>query len=233
MVEIIKSVFDRYNIIYKEEQIVKLAKFYEMLIRENEKYNLTSITDPYNVATKHFLDCVLIQDLFKPNATVADIGCGAGFPSIPLKIMRPDLQFALVDSLGKRIKFLEMVINELELTNMLCFHVRCEDFAQTEMRESFDHVTARAVANLPTLLEYCMPFVKVGGTAILMKAKSANDEIGESKNAFDLMKSRLVEVFEYEFDELVSRRAALVIGKYGIIDKKYPRAKGTPQKNPL
>jgi 16S rRNA (guanine527-N7)-methyltransferase len=171
--EIMISYGSKIEINFTEEQINKFYKYMNLLLEWNEKINLTAITDPKEVILKHFIDSLTINKYLKQNSTLADVGTGAGFPGIPLKIVRPDLKITLVDSLNKRINFLNIVIDELELKNITAVHSRIEDFGKNKQyREKFDYVTARAVANLAVLSEYLLPIIKVGGQAIGMKGSN-------------------------------------------------------------
>ena len=182
--EEIVNQFNRYNISLSDVQINQFARYYELLLEWNEKINLTAITEQSEVIEKHYIDSVLPMDLFENNSTIIDIGSGAGFPGIPLKILRPDLHITLLDSLNKRINFLNIVIEELKLDNIFAIHGRCEDIAKMpKYRENFDYGTARAVAKFNILAEYTVPFIKKGGSFIAYKGQDADNELIESKNA--------------------------------------------------
>ena len=158
------------DVILDEEQIQKFYKYMELLLEWNEKINLTAIVEPRDVILKHFVDSLTICKELQKNKTLADIGTGAGFPGIPVKILRPDLDITLIDSLNKRVNFLTMVIEALKLEKIIALHGRIEDFGKNKKyREKFDYVTSRAVANLSTLSEYMIPLVKIGGKCICMK----------------------------------------------------------------
>ncbi|MCQ2523057.1 MAG: 16S rRNA (guanine(527)-N(7))-methyltransferase RsmG [Lachnospiraceae bacterium] len=231
------------NIVLNKRQECQFLKYFDLLVSWNEKINLTAITDFEDVFIKHFIDSLSFikafdsfDDLVKSTEgkTLCDVGTGAGFPGIPLKILLPDLQVTLFDSLDKRIKFLNCVIDELELDGITAIHGRVEDLAKDELfREQFDFATARAVASLPVLSEYCIPFVKKNGFFIAMKSDKANDEISLSDNALKILGGKIENKYEFDLPGTDLFRVIIRIRKCLNTPNKYPRKAGTPSKNPL
>lgn len=210
-------------------QLDQFESYYAMLADWNTRVNLTAITEPEDVAKKHFLDSLAAAPYLKANAAVADVGTGAGFPGLPLLILRPDLKLTLIDSLQKRLVFLEAVLKELKLSAELV-HARAEDAGQNpKYREKFDAALTRAVSGLPVLCELTLPLVKVGGVSIAYKGDSA-EELSASKNALSVLHAtaeRVIVPSDYGARELV------ILTKTGTTPKQYPRKAGTPAKNPL
>lgn len=210
-------------------QLDQFESYYAMLADWNTRVNLTAITEPEDVAKKHFLDSLAAAPYLKANAAVADVGTGAGFPGLPLLILRPDLKLTLIDSLQKRLVFLEAVLKELKLSAELV-HARAEDAGQNpKYREKFDVALTRAVSGLPVLCELTLPLVKVGGVSIAYKGDSA-EELSASKNALSVLHAtaeRVIVPADYGARELV------ILTKTGTTPKQYPRKAGTPAKNPL
>ena len=195
--ELMKFYGEQIDITFEKSQIEQFYKYMNLLIEWNEKINLTAIIEPEEIILKHFIDSLTICKYIENNATLADVGTGAGFPGIPLKIYRPDIKITLVDSLNKRINFLNEVINNLELKNIVTIHSRVEDFGKNKnYREKYDYVTARAVANLNTLSEYLVPIVKVNGKAICMKGNDVQDEVDNAKHAIKIL-GGIVEKVDY------------------------------------
>ena len=218
-----------------DKQYESFIRYYEMLIEKNKVMNLTAITDFDEVFNKHFLDSLAINKVYDISKvqSLIDIGSGAGFPGLPIKIAFPHIRVVLLDSLNKRIDFLKTVIDELGLTNIECVHGRAEDFARDELfREKFDLSLSRAVANLRVLLEYDVPFVKVGGDFVSYKAADVQAEIEESKNAMNEMGVSLVEK-ELLLPGTQLKRKFLIFNKAENTAEKYPRKAGLPQKKPL
>ena len=232
MEQILKNLFDEYGISYTTEQINQLTKFYKMVVETNEKFNLTAITEENDFAIKHILDSILPISLLPQNASVIDVGAGAGFPSIPLKILRPDLNITMLDSLNKRVNFLNDVIVALNLKNITAVHARAEDYA-IKNREKFDIAIARAVASLVTLSEYCLPFVKVGGKFIALKGSSLNEELLQANYAIQLLGGKTKDIQKIYVKQIDATRENLTIEKVKPTDKKYPRGKNLPRLKPL
>ncbi len=223
-----------YGIELTEKQIEQFYKFYELLIEKNKVMNLTGITEYDEVVEKHFIDSLAVASMEQIEGKVIDIGTGAGFPGIPLKIVFPEVEFVLLDSLNKRIKFLDEVIEELGLKGIRTIHGRAEDFAQKkEYREEFDYCVSRAVANLSTLSEYCLPFVSIGGKFISYKSGEIEEELGKSKLAINILGGKLSEVKKFSLPNETGDRSFVSIEKVKRTDKKYPRKAGLPAKEPL
>lgn len=222
------------NIKFTEEQIEKFYQYMNMLLEWNEKINLTAIVEPKEVILKHFIDSLTINKYLKENSTLADVGTGAGFPGIPLKILRPDIKITLVDSLNKRINFLNEVIEKLNLENIVTVHSRIEDFGKNKnYREKFDYVTARAVANLAVLSEYLIPIAKIGGKCVCMKGNNVEDEITSAKNAISVLGGKLESVDEFKLPNSDISRNVIVLSKVKNTPVRFPRKAGMPSKEPL
>lgn len=225
--KIIKIEFD-------EKQIKQFYEYMLLLIEWNEKINLTAITDPEEIILKHFIDSLTINKYINENKTIADIGTGAGFPGIPLKIYRSDLKITLVDSLNKRINFLNEVITKLNLKDINTVHSRVEDFGKNkEYREKYDYVTARAVANLATLSEYLIPICKINGKCICMKGSEIKEELDSSKTAINILGGKINNVEEFNLPKSDISRNIIIINKIKNTPNKYPRKAGIPAKEPL
>ena len=232
MKEKLKSVFEKYGFKLSEEQIDQFLLYYDFLVKENEKYNLTSITDEEGVIFKHFLDSVLPANEIPSNAKVIDVGTGAGFPGIPLKIVRPDIKITLLDSLQKRVNFLEQVAVLLKLKDVTCVHARAEDFCKNS-REKFDVSCSRAVAQIPTLSEYLVPFVKVGGKVIMYKSQKVEEEIERGKVAISVFGGKIKAVKNIDIKEIEAQRSFVIIDKIKSTPAKYPRGKNLPKTKPI
>lgn len=219
-----------------EHQIQQFLKFYELLVEWNKVMNLTGITDYEEVISKHFLDSLLMVKAYDMNEadSIIDIGTGAGFPGIPLKIVFPEKKFVLLDSLGKRIKFLDKVVDNLGLQQIELIHGRAEDYAKKEeYREQFDLAVSRAVANLASLCEYCIPFVKLGGVFIPYKSGSIQDELKQSEKAVSALGGKRRDCKELILPATDITRTFILIDKKKHTSKKYPRKAGLPTKEPL
>ena len=216
------------------EQLEKFYKYMGLLIEWNEKMNLTAITEPNEIILKHFIDSLTILKEISDNSKVVDVGTGAGFPGIPLSIANESLKITLVDSLNKRLIFLQEVIEKLELKNVEIIHSRAEDFGQNKKyRENFDFATSRAVANLSTLSEYLIPLVKINGKCICMKASDVEEEINQAKNAINVLGGTIEKIEEFNLPESDIGRTIIIINKQKNTPAKYPRKAGTPSKEPI
>ncbi len=239
MLEDLKS----FNVKLSDKQLEQFDKYYELLIKWNEVMNLTAITDFDDVCKLHFVDSIsAVQyfDFFDKEYSLIDIGTGAGFPGIPLKIVFPNLHITLFDSLNKRLKFLDEVIDTLGLNesgSIVTLHGRAEDYASSKskdsLRESFDLVVSRAVANMSTLCEYCLPYVKVGGNFIAYKSEKASDELQKAKGAIHLLGGKLISSDEFLLPNSDINRTICIVNKIEPTSKKYPRKAGVPSKEPL
>lgn len=224
------------NISLTEEQINQFIRYYELLVEWNEFMNLTAITDYDEVMQKHFVDSLSLIKVFdvSKKVSVIDVGTGAGFPGLALKIAYPNLQITLLDSLNKRIQFLNEVICELGLEGIEAVHGRAEDFAKPgKFRESFDLAVSRAVANLTTLSEYCLPFVKIGGSFISYKSEKVNEEMEDAKKAIAILGGKVEGSDEFKLPESDIYRNLVTIKKTKETPNKYPRKAGLPSKEPL
>lgn len=224
------KLFEKYNLNLTEEKLNKLNIFYSELIFYNNSFNLTAITEENEVFIKHFLDSIFPQFLIEKNSSVIDIGAGAGFPSLPLKIYRPDLSVTMIDSLNKRVNFLNDVIKKLELENISAFHARAEDFAKTN-RESFCYAVVRAVAKIPTLIEYAFPLLKVGGRLLCYKGGDVEEELKQSENALKILGGVVERVEKFNLEG--NSRTIVLIKKFEHTPSKYPRSKNLPKLKPL
>lgn len=219
-----------------DKQKEQFNKYYEMLTDWNEKINLTAITDKDEVWLKHFedsLSIVKIKDMDQTESVI-DVGTGAGFPGLPIKIVYPNIKLTLLDSLDKRIRFLEAVVRELGLTDVTCIHGRAEDYSRSpEYREKYDLCVSRAVAGLSVLSELCIPFVKPGGSFVAYKSEKAEAEIAEAENALAILNGRIKTTEEFTLSDNVQKRVLIDIEKMGLTPEKYPRRAGVPAKKPL
>lgn len=219
-----------------EKQKSQFKRFYEILIEWNKVMNLTAITEYDEVVEKHFIDSLSVEKAVDLNKvkTVIDIGTGAGFPGIPLKIAYPNLEITLLDSLNKRVKFLNTVIDELDLKKITAIHGRAEDFAkQQQYREKYDLCVSRAVANLATLSEYSLPYVKVGGKFISYKSENIDEELKKSEKAIEILGGNIENVMKFQLPGTDIGRSFVIVRKKKNTAKKYPRKAGLPSKEPL
>lgn len=211
--------------------------YFHELVETNKVMNLTSITEKSQVYLKHFYDSLVLgfvdENILHDELTLCDIGSGAGFPSIPLKIVNPKLKITMVDSLNKRIKFLETIVNKLNLTDITLVHGRAEELGKNKYRESFDIVTARAVAAMNVLTELCLPFVKVGGKFIAMKSEKAPEELNEATYAIKVLGGKVTDQKSFELPNGEGVRNFIFVEKAKSTPKKYPRKPGTPARKPL
>ncbi|MEF2969206.1 16S rRNA (guanine(527)-N(7))-methyltransferase RsmG [Paenibacillus sp. M1] len=231
-----QSLLGEQRIELSPEQLQQFETYYEELASWNEKMNLTGITERDQVYIKHFYDSVTLSFYINMQqiGSLADIGSGAGFPGIPLKICFPHIELTIIDSLNKRIHFLQNVVDKLGLTDVQLLHGRAEDLARKEgLRDSFDLVTARAVARMAVLNEFCLPFVKQGGTFAAMKGSDPGDELTEAARSLSELKGKLVQNHHLSLPVENSDRHIILIDKTGSTPKKYPRKAGTPLKSPI
>lgn len=230
----------KFHIELSAKQLNQFQTYYDMLVETNKVMNLTAITELDEVITKHFLDSLALEEVYPDICNpdnylrVLDLGTGAGFPGIPLKIVFPHLQVTLMDSLNKRVKFLQSVIDKLELCDIDAVHGRAEEAARNAVyRESFDLCVSRAVANLSTLSEYCLPFVKTGGKFISYKSADIEDEIDGAKKAINILGGKLATVKKFTLPESDIERSFVQIDKVKSTPKAYPRKAGTASKEPI
>ena len=219
---------------FTEEQLAHFTRYYELLVETNKVMNLTAITEPEEVAVKHMVDSLLAYEDGMQGKTLVDVGTGAGFPGVPLKIYCPSLKVTLVDSLGKRLRFLQQVIDELGLKGIRCEHLRAEDAGRSKKhREQYDYVTARAVARLSVLSEYCLPLAKKGGQFIALKGSRFAEEIEEGEAAVKILGGKIISAEPVKLHGLDDGRAIIKIAKIKATPAQYPRKAGTPEQQPL
>ena len=235
--------FDEFKVFFQEEleknnlntniNFEYFYKYMKEILEWNEKINLTAIKDEKEFVVKHFIDSLTIVDFVSNTSKVIDVGTGAGFPGIPLKINYNDLEITLLDSVNKKIMVLDDIISKLNFNNVQTIHSRVEDIAHMELyREQYDIATSRAVSNLTTLVEYLLPLVRVGGKVICMKGPSYEQEIEESRNAINILGGKIDEVISFNIDDKLERNI-IVIEKVKTTPKKYPRNSGLPLRKPL
>ena len=236
MKDILKKGLASFGIDATTDIYERFSLYYELLIEYNKKVNLTAITQPEEVAVKHFLDSVSILSVcdIKKGAKIIDVGTGAGFPGIPLKIVRDDIDITLVDSLNKRVDFLKLCANELSLSNTYCIHSRAEELAhKDEHRQRYDFAVSRAVANMATLSEYCLPFVCIGGKFAAFKGPMAEEELSNAKNAIATLGGgnaciKLAQIADYELSHSI-----ILVDKIALTATKYPRSGNKPLNKPI
>ena len=217
-----------------EEQVRKFYDYMLVLLDWNEKINLTAITDVKEIILKHFIDSITICKYIPENSKLLDVGTGAGFPGIPVKIIRDDVTIVLLDSLNKRILFLEDVIEKLKLTNIIAVHGRAEEFGKNKkFRQCFDIVTSRAVANMAVLSEYLLPFVKIDGKAVIMKGSECEEELKDAEKAISVLGGKLKAVDKFFLPSSDIKRSIIVLDKIKNTPSQYPRKAGTPAKKPI
>lgn len=225
-----------YGLMLTAKQLLAFETYFHLLIEWNEKINLTAITEPEAVAVKHMIDSLSCyrKDVFPAGAKIIDVGTGAGFPGLPLKIFQPQLILTLLDSLNKRVRFLECAVDALALKDVCCIHARAEEGARMQgYRESFDVAVSRAVARLPILCEYCLPFVRKGGYFVALKGMQYKDEIREAEKAMCILGAVIDEVRPIKLPGLDDIRAVIYIRKTSVTSAVYPRKAGIPEKNSL
>lgn len=231
----LKEVLKSHNLPCDDEKIEQFNMYYDLLVDWNQRLNLTSITEPNEVLVKHFFDSITPALYLKfTNQQIIDIGAGAGFPSIPLKICFPNLNITMLDSLNKRIIFLNNIIDSLKLNNIICVHGRAEELARKELyREKYDLAISRAVARLNIITELSLPFVKKGGKMVALKGSKAEEEIDEAKNAINLLGGVLETTFSLNLPGGYGDRTIIIINKRINTSNKFPRKPGTPNRNPI
>lgn len=224
----------QFGVMLSEEQQNQFYNYMELLLEWNEKLNLTAITDQEQILTKHFIDSLSIVPYINLSDKILDIGTGAGFPGIPLKIALPQNSFTLLDSLNKRINFLNVIIQELKLKNIKAIHGRAEEFNKINgERENYEIVVSRAVAKLNVLLEYMLPFVKIGGKCICMKSIDIDEELKEAEKAIKTLGGRIEKIDSITLENTDIQRKIVIIKKVQETPKKYPRKAGTPLREPI
>ena len=230
----ISNYLDEIQIKLNDKQLMQFYKYMNLLIEWNKKINLTSIIEPEEIIIKHFVDSVIISKYIEKGLKVIDVGTGAGFPGIPLKIVRDDIEIVLLDSLNKRFNFLNEVIKDIKLEKIQTIHARVEEFAKNKKyRENFDAVISRAVANMSTLSEYMLPLTKVGGKMLSMKGPDFEKEIENSKKAISILGGEIEKIDEYQLPKTEMKRSIIIVEKVKNTPQKYPRKPGTPAKEPI
>lgn len=235
MKKYLSEIAKKSSIVLDDEALHQFEIFYDMLLETNKSMNLTAITEMHEVVLKHFIDSIYLSrcvDL--SGCKVIDVGTGAGFPGIPLAIIYPDTEFVLMDSLNKRLKFIDQVAMECNLQNIRTVHGRAEDLGHDPLyREKFDYCVSRAVAALPVLLELCTPFVRVGGNFISYKSELIEEEIEAAKHALSVLHCNLEKEYSYQIPDSDYYRVYAIFSKSNRLESKYPRQAGKPKKSPL
>lgn len=235
MKQYLQKMAEQLEINLTSDMLSKFEIFYNMLLETNKTMNLTAITEMHEVVLKHFIDSIALLNYIElSNKTVIDVGTGAGFPGIPLTILFPDTKFVLMDSLQKRLKFIDSVVDACDMKNVSTIHGRAEDLGHdVNYREKFDICVSRAVAALPVLLELCSPFVKVNGLFVSYKSELLKEELQQSEKALSILRCELMKQYDYTIPDSDFYRVYAVFKKNGALQKKYPRQAGKPKKNPL
>ena len=232
--KIFNNYLEKLNLTLTEEQIEKFYNYMNLLIEWNKKINLTAIVEPKDIILKHFIDSLTIEKYIKKGENIIDVGTGAGFPGIPLKIAREDLKITLADSLNKRINFLNEVINKLNLKDIETIHTRAEELGKNKKyREKFDVATSRAVANMSTLSEYLIPFVKVKERCICMKSSDIDTELENAKKAINILGCEIESKDKFNLPNSDLGRSVIILRKVKNTPSKFPRKAGTPAKEPI
>lgn len=235
MKQYLQKMAEQLEINLTSDMLSKFKIFYNMLLETNKTMNLTAITEMHEVVLKHFIDSIALLNYIElSNKTVIDVGTGAGFPGIPLAILFPNTKFMLMDSLQKRLKFIDSVVDACDMKNVSTIHGRAEDLGHdVNYREKFDICVSRAVAALPVLLELCSPFVKVNGLFVSYKSELLKEELQQSEKALSILRCELMKQYDYTIPDSDFYRVYAVFKKNGALQKKYPRQAGKPKKNPL
>lgn len=231
-----EEMLDEFNISYTDRMIEQFNLYYDILIQWNKFMNLTGITEYHDVIVKHFIDSLsIVKIIDMANVTsLIDVGTGAGFPGVPIKIIFPHIKICLLDSLNKRVKFLNEIISKLDLDNISALHGRAEEIAKRgEYREKYDLCVSRAVANLSSLSEYCLPFVKKGGQFISYKSSDIDKELLSSKHAISVLGGKIEDIIKFKLPNTDIDRSLILINKVNETNRKYPRKAGMPTKEPL
>lgn len=232
--KILTDKLEKINIQIAENQVKQFYNYMNLLVDWNEKMNLTAITEPEEIILKHFVDSLTISKYIEDKSIIADIGTGAGFPGLPIKILKPETEVFLIDSLNKRINFLNEVINKNNLNGITAIHARAEEIGHNkDFREKSDVVVSRAVAKLNVLAEYMLPLVKIGGKCICLKGPNIDEEIEEAKKAIETLGGEIEKVEKISLPDSDNKRTIIIIKSVKQTPNKYPRKPGTPSVSPL